>query len=59
MTKNTKIESIVDQIEYYANRFVGVDPSKHHPDPVSRLHAAGMLVDAEIMRRMVILNENK
>ena len=58
MTDNA-ISSIVDTIEFYANRYVGVDPHKHHPDAAARLHSAGMLIDAEIMRRMAILNEEE
>ena len=52
-----EIESIVDSIEYYANRFVGIDSGLHHPDAAARLYAAGREVDTEIARRMAKMNE--
>ncbi len=53
------ISEIVDLIESFANQYVGVDPKLHHPDPSARLHGAGMLIDAEIMRRMAKINETQ
>ena len=53
------IPEIVEQIELFANQYVGVDPKLHHPDPCARLHGAGMLIDAEIMRRMAKINETQ
>jgi hypothetical protein len=54
------VQTICDAIEKIANKWVGVDTSKHHPDPVSRIHAVTMLIDAEIMRRMRgIINDNE
>lgn len=54
-----KIKQIVDEIQGYADRFVGVDDKMHHPDPAARLHSAMMLVDAEVIRRMTMMNKEK
>ena len=53
------IINMVDMIEKFANRHVGIDASLHHPDARARLHAAGMEVDTEIMKRMAKLNEGE
>lgn len=53
------IKQIVDEIQSYADRWVGVDDKMHHPDPAARLHSAMMLVDAEVIRRMTRMNEGK
>ncbi len=53
------IVEIVNEIEAFANQFVGVDPKLHHPDERARLHGTGMLVDREIIRRMEKINERE
>lgn len=51
--KKSLVDEIADQVEYMADSFFTC------PSVASRLQAAMMVIDAEIMRRMTIINENE